>query len=223
MKSNCHFEIKANIDYFLIKSAVWGRGAGAAARQMMVSLQKDWIVKRKGCPLKLYLYYLHLHIYIIYIYTELRYNLIAIVQYKSGNWQCNVIVNGTALKIYKFPDNVVSCIVRLWQSGAAPLLLMFAPHIITGHMVEDCPLVSAIGNVQVWATWQLTSTNRFFGQGNGEDISKLLKKISIFILCVGVGSILLLLNASNSPFLPHFFPCPPSLQLTAQPSPLCKQ
>ena len=96
------------------------------------------------------------HIYIIYIYTELRYNLIAIVQYKSGNWQCNVIVNGTALKIYKFPDNVVSCIVRLWQSGAAPLLLMFAPHIITRHMVEDCLLVRAIGSVQVWATWQVT-------------------------------------------------------------------
>ena len=91
----------------------------------------------------------------------MRYNLIAIVQYKSksGNWQCNVIVNGTALKIYKFPDNA-GCIVRLWQSGAAPLLLMFAPHIITVHMVEDCLLVRAIGSVQVWATFQVTS-NRF--------------------------------------------------------------
>ena len=166
------------------------------------------------------------HIYIIYIYTELRYNLIAIVQYKSGNWQCNVIVNGTALKIYKFPDNVVSCIVRLWQSGAAPLLLMFAPHIITGHMVEDCLLVRAIGSVQVWATWQVTrnrSRSRRCWRYLTIYLSKLLKKIPIFILCVGVGSILLLLNASNSPFLPHFFPCPPSLQLTAQPSPLCKQ
>ena len=125
MKSNCHFEIKANIDYFLIKSAVWGRGRGAeaAARRMTVSLQKDWMVKGKGCPLKWYLHYLHLH------RIEIQFDCHCKVQ-KWWNWQCNVIVNGTALKIYKFPDNV------LWDSDdnlvAAPLLLMFAPHIIAG-------------------------------------------------------------------------------------------